>query len=392
MRLRGNPWLKALDRHLLGALLGLGRRKQDHSAISEPPKSILLVKFNALGDTILFLALARILKQRWPDVRVDFLGSEINRPVLERCRDLDQILIMRLEKMVSNPWAFIRMVDRLRQRKYDVLIDGSQWERITALIAILSGAKKTIGFDTPGQKRATAFNYRLPHRRELHEIDCFLSLLEPLGIIANAGERFADYSVGEVDRRRLQQLTLPDGLRIVFHPGCGAHGWPRQWPIDNYIKLADLIWAEFPDANLILSGSTSEMGLCETIAAHVSRPVHNLCAQLDFLLLTALLEKTDLVVCGNTGVMHLAAALNTPVVALHGPTDPRRWGPLSSKAVVIQSSKSCVPCLYLGNEYDCECPDCMGYISVEEVFAACKEILSAAVSAMDENGRIKHDR
>jgi heptosyltransferase III len=386
VKLRGNPWLKAVDRYLLGAFLALGRRIKDKTIIQQAPRSILLIKFNALGDTILFVSLAKILKRRFPGVRIDFLGSEINRPVLERCPDLDHILIIQLEQMVDQPWAFLMLLDRLRQRKYDVVIDGSQWERITALISVLSGAHKTIGFDTPGQKRATAYNYRIKHRRELHEIDCFFALLEPLGIIPEALERYTSFEVNEVDRQQLNQLALPEGRLILFHPGCGAHGFPRQWPMDRYIELGNRMMVKHPDITLVLSGSASEAQFCQEIEEGVKGRVINLSTKLNFLMLAALLKRSDLLVCGNTGVMHLAAAMNVPTVALHGPTDPRRWGPLSNSAVVVQSTKACAPCLYLGDEYNCECPDCMNYIEVDDVYRICEEILITPVKPRESVG------
>ncbi len=380
MKLRGNPKLKALDRYVLGTLIQCLGYFKHQKQIASTPHSVLLIKLNALGDTLLFLSVARILKNVFPGIVIDFLGSEINLPVLDRCPHLDRIIVLKLARIFRHPFEFISLLKKIRQARYDVVIDGSQWERLPAAIALLSQGRVTIGFDTPGHKRSAAFHYPIPHQKKLHEIDCFLNLLFPLGIHSPAGKRQAYYWVRDEDRQKLNHLPLPEERWVVLHPGCGVHGVPREWPAKNYVHLADLLRREFPDCRIVISGQESERLLCRQIAEGVQQNALDLCGSMDFHLLGSLVEKAALVVCGNTGVMHLAAALNTPVVALHGPTDPVRWGPLSPQALVIQSRKACAPCLYLGYEYDCDCPSCMEEISVEEVYNACCTVLRGSVS------------
>ncbi|MFH1861648.1 MAG: glycosyltransferase family 9 protein [bacterium] len=371
MRLRGNPLLKALDRWLLGTAISSFGWIKSKPRLSDPPGSVLLIKLNALGDTILFVALARVLKRTYPEVRVEFLGSEINLPVLQRCPYLDAVQVCRLSDVFRKPLTFLNVIRQIQRNRYDVIIDGSQWERITALITLFSRAKATVGFDTAGQKRSGAYHFPIPHRREQHEIDCFFELLQPLGIMAQTEERGGIYVVQSEDREKLRNVYDPLKSQIVFHPGCGAHGAPRQWLPQYYSELAERLAGEFPDHHILLTGSTDETETCASVKSNSRNEILDLCGKLDFHQLAALLEQAALLICGNTGVMHLAAAIGTPVIALHGPTDPRRWGPLSKKATVIISPKECAPCLYLGSEYACDCPDCMAEIPVAGVFQAC---------------------
>jgi heptosyltransferase-2 len=332
---------------------------------------------NALGDTLLFLTLARIIKEHYPGIRVDYLGSELNRPILERCPYIDRVHLLELSRLLHWPAGIIILIAKLHRARYSVVIDGSQWERLPALIALLSGAETTIGFNTLGHhNRTAAFRYVLPHRRGVHEIDSFLSLLEPLGIKPEPKDRRAEYRVSPEDRRRLESLPLPQFPWIVMHPGCGYYGLPRQWPVANYIQLARRLSASFAGAAIILTGQGIEADLCIEINLGVPEATYNFANCLDFHLIGALMEKARLLICGNTGIMHLGAALDIPLVALHGPNDSRQWGPLSEKAVVIQTRKSCAPCLYVCDEYICDCPNCMEEIYVEEVFEACYGILA----------------
>lgn len=376
MRLRGNPRLKFLDRRILGGMIRLFCGVKGKPRIRRAPRSVLLVKLNALGDTLLFLAIARILKREFPGVRVDFLGSEINRPILERSTRLDQVRHLRLARIFTHPHELVSLIREIRRADYDVLIDGSQWERITALIALFSGAGVTIGFDTPGHSnRAGAFHFAMPHRREAHEIDCFFDLLKPLGVQTEEEDRFGEYFVIEEDRRRLKEQDLPKPPWVVFHPGCGAHGLPRQWSAEKFAELGESLKKLHPEVSILLTGNGSEGRICAQVQEIAPQAVLDFSNRLSFPVLAALLERSSLLVSGNTGVMHLAAALQTPQVALHGPTDPNRWGPLNPNAVVVQSPKSCAPCLYLGDEYQCDCPDCMEEIGVNAVLDVCCRLL-----------------
>jgi heptosyltransferase I len=92
--------------------------------------------------------------------------------------------------------------------------------------------------------------------------------------------------------------------------------------------------------------------------------------------LAAVFSRVAAVLCGNTGVMHLACAVNAPVAALHGPTDPRKWGPRSTISRVITAGLPCSPCLYLGFEYACRRNTCLESIEVKDVYAALTGILA----------------
>jgi len=90
----------------------------------------------------------------------------------------------------------------------------------------------------------------------------------------------------------------------------------------------------------------------------------------------ALIKKCELIVCSNTGMLHIAGCVGTKTMGLHGPTNPAKWGSYSKKAVLIQSDKFCSPCLYLGHDYGCNKPDCMKYITVDDVFIYIRKALT----------------
>jgi ADP-heptose:LPS heptosyltransferase len=149
----------------------------------------------------------------------------------------------------------------------------------------------------------------------------------------------------------------------------------REWSRDGYAKVADAL-IDRHKANIILTGSDAETKISKDIASLMKNKPIMIAGKLNLKQLASLLKKCKMLICGNTGIMHLACACGTPTVALHGPTDPVRWGPLGEKNIVIQSDIPCSPCLYLGFEYGCKKPKCMELITVDMVLRATESIIS----------------
>jgi len=387
MRVRGNRWVRAIDRWVGGlvvAVLGLfkGRGIPLDNRI---PRKILLLKLNALGDTLLFLTVVRALKEKWHDVEITYVGSIFNEELLRRHPDLDRLKIIDLGRLIRTPLYLLNFVRDLRKDYYDLLLDGSQWERIAAMLVGLSRSGFRIGFRTAGQWKHSVYHVSVPHRRDRHEIHCFHDLLKPLGIAVSEEVRPA-LVVVDRDRERLdallRDLVPQDAPILLLHPGCGEHGELRQWPLENYRQLG-LRWLnEHEHGRVVISGVGGEIEMCETLRDRLSERTVSLAGSLDIGISSALLQRTSVLVCGNTGIMHMASALGVPTVAIHGPTDPVKWGPLNGNAIVVQSPLDCAPCLYLGHEYACDCPKCMEAISVDAVWNAMKELEKIKVDSM----------
>ena len=379
MKVRGNPWLKRLDRGIgipatliLGAFKGKGVIPNAGTV-----RKILLLKLNAVGDTLLFLTIAQALRENYPNAEITYIGSTINQEVLDRNPYLHKKIIIDPQQAIKSPVYLWRFIRNLRKDYYDIVIDGSQWERIAAIIIGLVRSNCKVGFHTPGQWKHYVYHIAVPHRRDRHEMYCFHDLLKPLGITVSKDIK-PTISVSESDRQHLESLLqghIPmESQILVIHPGCGEHGDFRQWSLGNYKELG-LRWLKAHDNGyIILSGTGKEVGMCKKLASELAPRALSLAGQIDLGTTAALLEQASVLVCGNTGIMHLASVFQTPTVAIHGPTDPRKWGPVNPNATVIQSPLDCAPCLYLGYEYGCDCPTCMEAITIDDVWKALVEI------------------
>ena len=299
----------------------------------------------AIGDTLLASAVVFSLRREYPAARFVWFVNASNQSIADCIAGTDQVVVLPL----NSPF---RALNLIRAHRFDILFDFGPWPRISAIFAALARARFAIGFRTRGQARHYAFDLAIPHSSQCHEIENFHALAAPfLNGIAAAWPHLS---------RPGGPSALPHGRRwIVFHPWPAGykHHW-RAWPEDRWLTLGGIVtgW----EYSIAITGGPSDIVASRALAAKLGPSAVSL-AGTSFLETIKVLADAAAIVAVNTGVMHLAAALDRPLVALHGPTDPKRWGPLSSKAVVVGpgAAQGCAY-LNLGFEYPENPPDCMG--------------------------------
>ncbi len=365
--MRGLRLLKSTDYWLgvpLCTVLGWGLRLRDQEAASAEPRRILVVKLAAVGDTVVVQPALRALRQRYPDAHLTWVASPINFSAAETVGGVDEL--RRFEP--RNLPALGGFVSRLRDEQYELAVDFDQWSRMTALLVALSGARIRVGFDTRGQGRGLVYNRPFVPPSNTHELEHFLALARLAGATSN------DRSIrlelpAEARARAAERLGVKRRKRVALHPGCGRAGAARQWPAERFAAVGDFA-ANRLGAEVYITGGADEGHVTHEVVDRMRAPAAVLCDEFAFADFAALIEQMDVVVCGNTGAMHIAAAVGTPTIALHGPTNPQRWGPVGDGHVVLQSPLPCSPCLDLGFEYGCASAPCMRTIGVAEVCQA----------------------
>lgn len=386
--MRRKKFFRLLDRYLgipiiviLAILTGKKRRLP-----IENIQNLLFIKLAAIGDSILLIPTLRKLKDSIPNLSITFICSDINIAVIEKIPYVDKIINCKVYNFLKNPLSFISFIRELRSLKYEVIIDAGQWERINALITCLAKKDYSIGFKTKSQWKHIIYDAVIEHSIEKHELENFLDLLIPLGLVPVGGRLKPDdvrleFFLSKSDRGAAENFwndnNLENKIVICFHPGCGENGKPREWHCDNYIKLGRMLREYKDEIVIVLTGTKLEKELCDRIHFQMKDYSINTAGLFTLEQTAALVEKSKLMVCSNTGILHIATCVGTKTIGLHGPTNPVKWGAYSKHAAVIQSDKFCSPCLYLGHDYGCNKPTCMDHITPDQVYIAARKILES---------------
>jgi ADP-heptose:LPS heptosyltransferase len=364
-------------------LLALFTRKKRRLPI-ENIRNILFIKLAAIGDAILLIPTLRKLKQFFPDAHLTFMCSDINRSIIEEIPYVDKTINCQVYDFLKNPFKFITFVIDLRKTKYEVVIDAVQWERINSMITCFAKKDYSIGFKTKGQLKHVINDAVVDHSRTVHELENFTDLLIPLGIIP-AGHRLSydelqlEFFLKKEDREFRNHFWVEHNLDektiICFHPGCGENGKPREWNIKNYIELGRRVHDWNDNVMILITGTKLESGLCRELHEGIKEYSIDTSGQFTLNQTAALVERSLLMVCSNTGILHISTCVGTRTIGLHGPTNIQKWGAYSRNAIAIQSDKFCSPCLYLGHDYGCKHPTCMLHITIDEVYLAVRKAL-----------------
>lgn len=347
----------------------------------ESPEKILVILLGAVGDTLLLVPAMRLLKKKYPGSRVYFFCTGVNRSLAGYLPGIDETVSFEFGQLLKGPagiYKFFKLIQFLRGREFDLVIDFEKWVRISALVSFLAGSGFTVGFRTKGQYRHFCYDLAV-EKAGRHVAEVFLDLvraLPPAHVDAGADPVF--------DRGLIREIRKDGpGIKnyVIIHPGAGGtvrHGFKRIWPPACYAMLAGDIAAGFPGVSVVFTGTAGEAALVDgilSLAPGLRGRAVFLAGKTGIRQVFGLVSRACLVVCGNTGIMHLAVALDVPVVALHGPTDPEKWGPLGAKHTVIKSPLPCSPCLDLGFEYRCHDARCMESIDYREVLQAVCKVL-----------------
>ena len=357
------------------------------------------MRTGAFGDILMGTTLLRHLRRRWPDCHLTWLVEHSERQAIDANPFIDETLIWngrywsralrRREStlkrsqfgLLSPPTLLraLRFHNALRAKRYDIFLSfqPEEWPLLTQYV----GASVRIGiFDTFARYYGAPYegtnpylfthSYIAPARAE-HRIDQYLLSLEALGI-PDDGDRRMSLGYTEDDRREAEQFLTERGFDdktpfIILVPNTT---WPTKcWQEANWALLGDALTAQ--GFKVILTGSKKEKPLIESVAAQMKSPAVVAAGNLTFRQMAALIHRAALLVSGDTGPMHAAAALETPYVALFGPTSPRWYGPLSGKGTTLLHPVPCGPCDQkfcpnIGDTHEI----CMRLLTVEEVYAA----------------------
>jgi ADP-heptose:LPS heptosyltransferase len=350
-------------------------------------RRVLLMRLERIGDLLMVLEAIRDARAAWPDAEIDLAVGSWNVPLARLIPD-----VTRLE-IADAPWlaregsgatsrTLIARARKWRARRYDVVVNFEPDIR-SNFLAWLTGAPRRLGYWTGGG--GAFLTDALAYAPTSHVS------VNARHLIARAAGR----SEAGLERPAAPRLVPPPEaaraadalLRGHRGPFIGVHASggreSKQWHLDRFAGAARRL-AESRHATIVLTGAASDRPLVDAVRQGLTGlPVVDAAGALDLPSLAALLARLDLFITGDTGPMHLAAAVGAPVVALFGPSNPVRYGPLGARQRILRIDLPCSPCGQVRLP-PARCrghvPDCLDGISVDAVVAAAADLLDETTS------------
>jgi heptosyltransferase-2 len=364
----------------------------DSTANLDSIQKILVFAYHGLGNFIMYTPALRLIRERFPKARIDLqVGNNTgNEHVLDGSGLFDNIYNMPYS---AGPAAWLRRALEMRQAGYDLTINefhSQSWQ--IALLLAASGARLRAGHVTsPGWSRrfsrySFVFNIPVLMREDEHEVERYLDLAEAVGASAlelSAARPFIHLM--DSDRTFasdfLTSVKHSAGATVLgIQPGASANMRWKQWPQDRYRRVIELLVERRPEVQVVLFGLPSEADITRELAKGFGPKVVVAAGKTSVKQVAAMIQACDALVCNDSGLMHAAVAVGTPVIAIYGPTDIRRTAPMGERNLVVRHDLPCSPCFKLeGEDMIHQCPhhDCLMTISAEEVFEAVDRSLNA---------------
>jgi lipopolysaccharide heptosyltransferase II len=327
-------------------------------------RGILFIRIDRVGDLVLSTPAIRALKEGFPSSKLTVLAGPAAAALLEHNPHVDHVIVYDRSRELR---VKVVLAHALRRMRFDLAVDPyDDRELETAWIAGASGAPLRIGYPCGGRE---AFLTRVVKRPQpdQHMVETVTGVLTPLGIHAGSSrpEIFLTASEVEGARRWLTQQGSDTGPFVAIHPG--AFYETQRWPVEYYAALADRI-IETNRLKTILFGGPGDEEIVDRILS-LTRTRLVRCVTADIRLFAARLSQCSLLVCNNSGPLHVGAALGVPTVSFMGPTVRQRWYPRGERHVVLRIDE--LPCIGC-NAGTCRIGthDCMRKIRPERVMEA----------------------
>ena len=368
-------------------------------------RRILLIKLSAVGDVVHTIPVLNKLRRRYPSARIDWLVTPAIAELIRHHPAVTNVVLFGRQDW-STPWRPAalgrvgKLAAELRRARYDLIVDMHGQFR-TAFFTLAAGAPVRIGFDRPraqvwrasertfpaeaykhawkGAREASwiAYTHRMAvPTLDVHAVDRYLSVGPMLGL--DDGPADFSFPVPAAAVARVEALLRANGIAAgegVLLCAPGTNWETKHWSAARFAEVARHFLAR--GWRMVLIGSERERAVCARVAAAAPGTV-DLCGQTTLPELAALVRRSGGAITNDSGPMHMAVALDRPVVSIFGPTDALWIGPYGRTGAVLRADLPCAPC-YLRQLRHCRHGHaCMGEITAQVVIERMEATLAAA--------------
>lgn len=334
-------------------------------------RKILVTRTDRIGDLVLSTPVFSALREKYPDAWITCLTAVEHRALVEGNLYLDEVLLYDKKDREKNLWGNLRLARILAQKKFDIAIHLHATNRMH-LLTWMAGIPHRIGWDRRLPWALTQSFHDVKIEGHKHEAAYNFDLLAPLGI--SCPKTFRTFvPVTERNEQSLENLmahleisTERPWITVLPSASCPS----KRWPAGAFARVLDQL-KEKTSAQFILIGSHADRPILEKIRTITRTSFYDLSGRLSLGMLAALLKKSSLLISNDSGPVHIAGAVGTPVISIFGRNQPglspKRWGPLQEKSKTLWRDPGCVSCL----AHRCEIQFlCLDLITPEEVLDA----------------------
>ena len=338
-------------------------------------KRIVIIRTDKIGDLVLSTPAIKAVRGAYPDSHIAAIVRPYAHEIIKGSPYLDEIITYDKTKNEKGILSDIKFILSLRKKKFDLALVLHPKNR-THIITFLSGIPERIGYD---KKLGILLTKRIPHLKHYglkHEIDYTLDILHYVGIkpeekkLYVAIDKYADKKIDGIFSEN--HVSRNDAV-IAVHPGASCRS--KRWRAEHFAKTADSLALAY-NAKIVIIAGPKDKGYGDEVAELMKAKSINLSGKTAVADLASVLKRCRLFISNDSGPVHIACAVGTPVISIFGRSDrglsPRRWKPVGNKDIALHKDVGCGICL----SHNCRLGfKCLEAISVDEVLAAAEKIL-----------------
>jgi lipopolysaccharide heptosyltransferase II len=348
-------------------------------------EKIAIIKSGAIGDILMTTPLIRALKRKYTDAEITYITAEKFKDVVAGNKYIDKIITFNANKVfesnaISRLLYFRKFAKSLRKERYDVcfILDKSY---LASMFAYWCRIPIRIGFDRFGEGFSNTYN--VEYKNVKHEIDYYIELLK-FANISDTGKHMDIiltkkdelFALNFLKKNKISKSDVIIGIAPAATKDPKKDTSPRTWPEENYKKLVERMAKPY-NAKIVFFGNKNDEKVISDIMSKTGVKTFSCAGKTKLKQAAALIKMCDLFITHDAGLMHVASAVNVPVISIFGPTNPRRKAPLNERSIYLWKDKgSCELCEVYGKFPYCENHAKTDSVDVEEVLKTVDKIIN----------------
>lgn len=339
------------------------------------PNRILLIRTDRIGDVLLSTPAIKAVRDAYPQAHIAIIVRPYAEDIVDGNPYLDEVILYDKDGGHKGIFATIGFAMRLRKKKFDLAIILHPTNR-SNIIPFLAGIPERLGYDRKWGIFLTKKIKDVKHLGEKHEVDYNLDLLRHIGI--EAKDKGLYMPVKSEDEKIIERFFSLNGLSgkdliIAVHPGASCPS--KRWSAYRFGRLSDELIEKFK-AKIVIIGGPSDVKIVQEVKTGMLNQPITLSEEHSLGEVAALLKRCRVFISNDSGPVHIAVAVGTPVISIFGRADPglspNRWGPVGPNDIVIHKDAGCKECLAHNCKINFKCLDT---ITVEDVLSAAESLL-----------------